>query len=68
MDRKSQVVAAGEITHDSVARNFKEIFNARKVLEPLNITDSTQRQVFLTSLFKVHVSALCITCIVLVIS
>ena len=64
MDRKSQVVAAGEITHDSVASNFKEIFNERRVLEPLNITDSTQRQMFLTSLFKVHVSALCIVLVI----
>ncbi len=55
MDRKSQVVAAGGITHDSVASNFKEIFNERRVLESLNITDSTQRQIVLTSLFKVHV-------------
>ena len=53
MDRRGQITIPGGTTHEGVAGAFGSIYTDRNFLKPLQIYNTTERGVFLTTLFEV---------------
>ena len=54
MRRKGQSVRPGDVTHEEVALDFKNLYIQRDLLKQLGMNKQEQRSPFLTQLFKVH--------------
>ena len=55
MRMRDECIRPGDIIHDSVAKEFKEIYNDRQFLQKLKITTPLERAQFLTKLFEASI-------------
>ena len=51
--RKGHCIQPGDIMHDDVSRDFKQLFDQKKLLEPIGIKEAGERASELTKLLEV---------------
>ena len=54
MRRKGQCIRPGDMTHEKVAKEFKNIFSDRNLLKPIGINKADDRAPILIKIFEVN--------------